>query len=83
MWTIKNRARYDRSRLRYPSDLSDDEWKLVAIPSRFSWTMWCSKKPRPAHGQYLKPSDTVSAFDCLRTSGESGEENHAATRLAR
>ena len=29
MWTSKNRARYDRSKLRYPSDLSDDEWMLV------------------------------------------------------
>jgi hypothetical protein len=24
MWTSKNRARYDRSKLRYPSDLTDD-----------------------------------------------------------
>jgi len=29
MWTSENRARYDRSKLRYPSDLTDDEWKLV------------------------------------------------------
>jgi transposase len=29
MWTRKNRARYDRSKLRYPSDLTDDEWGLV------------------------------------------------------
>src|SRR5579864_8446929 len=29
MWTKKNRARYDRSKLRYPSDLTDDEWQLV------------------------------------------------------
>ena len=29
MWTSKNRRRYDRSKLRYPSDLTDDEWKLV------------------------------------------------------
>ena len=29
MWTNENRARYDRSQLRYPSDLTDDEWKLV------------------------------------------------------
>jgi transposase len=29
MWTSKNRGRYDRSRLRYPSDLTDDEWRLV------------------------------------------------------
>ena len=29
MWTIENRARYDRSKLRYPSDLTDDEWMLI------------------------------------------------------
>ncbi len=29
MWTNENRSRYDRSRLRYPSDLSDEEWALV------------------------------------------------------
>jgi transposase len=29
MWTNENRARYDRSHLRYPSDLTDDEWILV------------------------------------------------------
>ena len=28
MWTSQNRARYDRSKLRYPSDLTDDEWGL-------------------------------------------------------
>ncbi len=29
MWTAKNRGRYDRSKLRYPSDLTDDEWAYV------------------------------------------------------
>ena len=29
MWTAKNRGRYDRGKLRYPSDLTDSEWKLV------------------------------------------------------
>ncbi len=29
MWTTENRARYDRSKLRYPTDLTDDEWALV------------------------------------------------------
>src|SRR5271168_379018 len=29
MWTAKNRRRYDRSALRYPSDLTDDEWAYV------------------------------------------------------
>ena len=30
MWTTENRARYKRDKLRYPSDLTDDEWALVA-----------------------------------------------------
>ena len=30
MWTAQNRRRYDRSRLRYPSDLTDEEWAHVA-----------------------------------------------------
>ena len=29
MWTAENRKRYDRSQLRYPSDLTDDEWQLI------------------------------------------------------
>ena len=29
MWTVENRARYDRSKLRYPSDLTDQEWSLA------------------------------------------------------
>jgi transposase len=29
MWTAENRGRYDRSKLRYPSDLTDDEWAHV------------------------------------------------------
>ena len=30
MWTPQNRKRYDRSQLRYPSDLTDAEWAHVA-----------------------------------------------------
>jgi transposase len=29
MWTTENRARYDRSKLHYPSDLTDEEWALI------------------------------------------------------
>ncbi len=29
MWTTENRARYDRSKLRYPTDLTDAEWALL------------------------------------------------------
>jgi transposase len=29
MWTAENRPRYNRDKLRYPSDLTDEEWGLV------------------------------------------------------
>lgn len=29
MWTLESRTRHDRSKLRYPSDLTDAEWSLV------------------------------------------------------
>ena len=30
MWTAENRRRYNRDRLRYPSDLTDEEWAEIA-----------------------------------------------------
>jgi hypothetical protein len=30
MWTAENRSRYDRRGLRYPSDMTDSEWALIA-----------------------------------------------------
>jgi transposase len=30
MWTNENHGRYDRSKLRYPSDVTDEEWALIA-----------------------------------------------------
>src|SRR5665213_2514387 len=29
MWTAENRGRYNRDKLRYPSDLTDAEWALI------------------------------------------------------
>jgi len=29
VWTNENRGRYDRSKLRYPSDLTDEEWSVI------------------------------------------------------
>ena len=34
MWTSRNCARYDRSKLRYPSDVTDEEWELMVPSSR-------------------------------------------------
>src|SRR4029079_9486189 len=39
-----------------PTKAADDSRKLSfmrAIPSRFQWTMWCPKKPGPAHGEKM------------------------------
>ena len=30
MWTIKNRTRYNRDTLRYPSDVTEEEWAVIA-----------------------------------------------------
>ena len=30
MWTPENRACYNRDKLRYPSDLTDEEWAHIA-----------------------------------------------------
>ena len=29
MWTKENRGRYDRSKLRYPSDVTNEDWALI------------------------------------------------------
>jgi hypothetical protein len=29
MWTDKNRGKYNRNHLRYPSDLTDEEWAHI------------------------------------------------------
>ena len=30
MWTSENRTKYERAKLRYPSDLTDAEWEHIA-----------------------------------------------------
>jgi transposase len=30
MWTTENRARYNRDQLRYPSDVTEEEWAVIA-----------------------------------------------------
>ena len=40
MWTTENRPRYNRDKLRYPSDLTDEEWTLVEPqipPAKHGW----------------------------------------------
>src|SRR5882762_2398977 len=30
MWTTKNRVRYNRDQVRYPSDVTEEEWAMIA-----------------------------------------------------
>ena len=30
MWTVENRPKYNRAKLRYPSDVTDAEWAQIA-----------------------------------------------------
>lgn len=49
MWTQANRYRYDRSKLRYPSDLTDEEWSQVApLIGSSTFQMDWKKSPRGA-----------------------------------
>jgi hypothetical protein len=55
MWTSQNRARYDGSKLRYPSDLTDDEWGLVEplIPPGQDWR-WQAYGDHAGGGETMK-----------------------------
>ena len=54
MWTDENRARYDRSKLRYPSDLTDEEWALVR-----------SEIPRAKRGENKRTVDVREVMNGL------------------
>ena len=79
MWTSQNRARYDRSKLRYPSDLTDDEWGLVEplIPPGQDWR-WQAHGHHAGGGEWpdvhsldrlsvaRDPERPAAAFDIVR-----------------
>jgi hypothetical protein len=61
MWTNENRGRYDRSRLRYPNDVTSEEWALIGaliLPSR---------KGRTAAAQRNIVNDYFRRWDYDRT----------------
>ena len=76
MWTSKNRARYDRSKLRYPSDLTDDEWGLVEPldPAGQDWR-W------QAHGDHAGGGERPDVHSLDRLSVARDPERPAAEKL--
>ena len=77
MWTSENRARYDRSHLRYPSDLTDDEWELVEplIPPGKRWR-W------QAYGDHAGGGERPDVHSLDRLSVARDPERPAAEKLA-
>ena len=61
MWTKENRVRYDRSKLRYPSDLTDEEWELVKplIP----------KAKRGGNKRHVEDRDLVNGLMYILSTG--------------
>ena len=64
MWTSDNRARYDRSKLRYPSDLTDAEWALIGplIPPA----------KRGGNKRTVVERDIVNGLECALRGGQNG-----------
>ena len=46
MWTAETRDRYNRDQLRYPSDLTDEEWSLVGTLITAVQRCWISSNFR-------------------------------------
>jgi len=61
MWTDENRARYDRGKLRYPSDMTDEEWAHVAplIP----------KAKRGGNRRHVKEREIVNGLMYILATG--------------
>ena len=69
MWTNENRARYDRSRLRYPSDLTDQELTAGKSPSVGSFIWDLVKVVVVAFGTYLTWFWLVTVYPTTQIAG--------------
>ena len=72
IWTTESRARYDGRKLRYPSDLTDDEWRLIEPlipPAKRGGNKRMVDRRKGVNGLALtarsKPSSTRSALRLL------------------
>jgi hypothetical protein len=63
MWTSRNRARYDRSKLRYPSDVTDEELAdCTADPVGQVWRRQTDgDHARGGERSYVRSVDRLSA----------------------
>ena len=76
MWTTQNRTRYDRRKLRYPSDLTDEEWSLVEplIPPG-------KRGRRQAHCEYARGRERADVRSVDRLPVARDPEGPAAEKL--
>ena len=72
MWTSKNRARYDRSKLRYPSDVTDEEWELIVPlipPGKSGGGQTDGHHARGSERPYVRSVDRLSVADLATPKG--------------
>jgi hypothetical protein len=50
MWTRENRGLYERKGARYPSDLRDDDWVLIAPPDPAGQAWRAQARGEPSRG---------------------------------
>src|SRR3954462_14580797 len=82
MWNPEHRLAADRRGLRYPSDLTDAEWAIVAamIPPgrhggrRRSVNVCCKRSSE--NGQLLVGFQSTEAFGCLHHAGGGPAQRH-------
>lgn len=62
MWTPEHRRAANRKGLRYPSDLTDDEWALVAPmdpAGETRWTQTVGERARGLERDFLRALDRM------------------------
>ena len=62
MWTAENRGRYDRSKLRYPSDLTNEEWQLIEPLMSYAG-FWVTRRSGGVVCRHLDDLDAVGESD--------------------
>ena len=75
MWTVENRPRYDRSKLRYPSDLTDDEWALARPEIPRARTRHTLHEMPPAEQSAHRKPHAAKHGDTCRDGERGGEED--------
>jgi hypothetical protein len=83
MWTTENRQRYNRDKLRYPSDVTDEEWSGIErlIPPAKTWRPPTrGRRARDTEWHYVCAEHWLPVALC--SEGSAAEEHHSRLSAA-